>query len=203
MKLKDLFESDVTRDIPPVVYFHEQSPEKLADEVREYIITGGWPAEHPNHQRVPDGVHEQYVLLLTTIASELNKKGGPDLPNVWISGFYGSGKSRFAKLLGLALDGKPLPGGTSMAEAWLARDKSPLCAELVMPGPNSEDWSIRSPSSSTSEPALAITSTFTLSSRAWCRNASGIAEIRRRQTSSSGSNERESGARSSRRLFES
>ncbi len=48
MKLKDLFESDVTRDIPPVVYFHEQSPEKLAEEVKEYIITGGWPAEHPN-----------------------------------------------------------------------------------------------------------------------------------------------------------
>ena len=130
MKLKDLFESDVTRDIPPVVYFHEQSPEKLADEVKEYIITGGWPAEHPNHQRVPDGIHEQYVHLLSTIASELSKKGGPDLPNVWISGFYGSGKSSFAKLLGLALDGKPLPGGTSMAEAWLTRDKSPRATEL-------------------------------------------------------------------------
>lgn len=30
-----------TRDIPPVVYFHEQTPEKLAVEVSEYIITGG------------------------------------------------------------------------------------------------------------------------------------------------------------------
>ena len=43
MIIRDLFVSDVTRDIPPVVYFHEQSPEKLAAEVSEYIITGGWP----------------------------------------------------------------------------------------------------------------------------------------------------------------
>ena len=59
--IKDLFVSDVTRDIAPVVYFHEQSPEKLADEVGEYIITGGFPEGHPHHQRVPDGIHEQFV----------------------------------------------------------------------------------------------------------------------------------------------
>ena len=67
MLIRDLFVSDVTRDIPPVVYFHEQSPEKLAAEVNEYIVTGGWPDDHPNHRRVPDGIHEQYVRLLTNI----------------------------------------------------------------------------------------------------------------------------------------
>ncbi|MCC7070407.1 MAG: BREX system P-loop protein BrxC [Deltaproteobacteria bacterium] len=130
MKIKQLFESDVTRDIPPVVYFHEQSPEKLADEVKEYIVTGGWPEEHPNHRRVPNGIHEQYVHLLNAIVSELEKKGGPELPTAWISGFYGSGKSSFAKLLGLALDGKALPDGTSVAEALLKRDTSPRASEL-------------------------------------------------------------------------
>ena len=54
--MRDLFVSDVTRDIPPVVYFHEQSPEKLRDEVSEYIITGGWKKDHPNYKRVPDGI---------------------------------------------------------------------------------------------------------------------------------------------------
>ena len=49
MLIRDLFVLDVTRDIPPVVYFHEQSPEKLAAEVNEYIVTGGWPDDHPNH----------------------------------------------------------------------------------------------------------------------------------------------------------
>lgn len=130
MLIRDLFQSDVTRDIPPVVYFHEQSPEKLAAEVSEYIITGGWPENHPNHRRVPDGIHEQYVRLLSNIAAELGRPGGPDLPNAWISGFYGSGKSSFAKLLGLALDGVALPNGRSLAEAWLARDTSPKAGDL-------------------------------------------------------------------------
>ena len=130
MKLRDLFLSDVTRDIPPVVYFHEQSPAKLEAEVGEYIITGGFPPEHPHHQRVPNGIHEQYVRLLNGISNELDKPGGPELPASWISGFYGSGKSSFAKLLGLALDGVALPSKKSLAEALLARDASPLSKQL-------------------------------------------------------------------------
>ncbi len=135
MLIKDVFVSDVTRDISPVVYFHEQSPEKLQDEVSEYIITGGWNETHPHHKRVPNGIHEQYVRLLKGIVAELDKAGGSDLPTAWISGFYGSGKSSFAKLLGLALDGAELPGGQSLAEAWLERDTSQRRDELV------EAWS--------------------------------------------------------------
>ena len=131
MKLRDLFHSNITRDIPPVVYFHEQTPAKLAAEVDEYIITGGFPPDHPHHQRVPSGIHEQYVRLLNGISSELAKPGGLELePASWISGFYGSGKSSFAKLLGLALDGIKLPGDKSLADAWLARDASPLARQL-------------------------------------------------------------------------
>jgi hypothetical protein len=130
LRIRDLFVSDVTRDIPPVVYFHEQSPEKLEDEVSEYIITGGWPEDHPNRRRVPNGIHEQYVHLLNSIADELDKRGGPELPNAWISGFYGSGKSSFAKLLGLSLDGVALPDGRSLAEALLSRDTSPHAEAL-------------------------------------------------------------------------
>jgi hypothetical protein len=131
MWIRDLFASDVTRDIPPVVYFHEQGPQKLADEVGEYIITGGWPEAHPHHRRVPNGIHEQYVRLLSGIAGELEKPNGIELPpSAWISGFYGSGKSSFAKLLGLALDGRALPDGTPLHEALLRRDTSPDAAEL-------------------------------------------------------------------------
>jgi hypothetical protein len=128
--IRNLFEHDVERDIKPVVYFHQQAPEQLDSEVSEYIITGGWPEGHPNHRRVPNGIHEQYVSLLRAIVSELEKPGGPDQPAVWISGFYGSGKSSFAKLLGFALDGVTLPSGKSLAEAWLERDTSPRTDEL-------------------------------------------------------------------------
>jgi hypothetical protein len=128
--LHTLFKSDVSRDISPVVYFHEQTPATVQAEVREYIITGGWKEGHPNRQRVPDGIHEQYVRLLRGITRELQKPGGPELPTAWISGFFGSGKSIFAKLLGLALDGMTLPDGTSLSEAWLKRDSSELAHEF-------------------------------------------------------------------------
>ena len=128
--LSALFVDDVTRDIPPVVYFDQQSPEKLAAEVREYIITGGFAKHHPGHRRVPNGIHEQYVKLLNAISDELERPGGPSLPTAWISGFYGSGKSSFAKLLGLALDGVALPDGTSLAKALLDRDTSHRRREL-------------------------------------------------------------------------
>ena len=130
MHIKELFANDVTRDIPPVVYFHEQSPERIAAEVSEYIITGGYPEGHPSQRRVPRGIHEEYVRLLEAIVKELDKRGGPELPNAWISGFYGSGKSSFAKLLGLALDGVALPDGRSLAEVWLARNTSPRAEEM-------------------------------------------------------------------------
>lgn len=128
--LRSLFLSNVTRDIAPVVYFEDQTPEMVQSEVKEYIVTGGWPQGHPNHQRVPDGIHEQYVRLLKGIVRELEKPGGPELPTAWISGFFGSGKSIFAKLLGLSLDGLTLPDGTSLSEAWLNRDTSPRADEL-------------------------------------------------------------------------
>jgi hypothetical protein len=128
MQILDLFKSDVTRDIPPVVYFHEQSPEKLAAEVGEYIITGGWPKGHAHWGK--NGIHEHYVRLLGNIVHELNKPGGPELPAAWISGFYGSGKSSFAKLLGLALDDRKLPDGRTLTDAWLARDTSDARGDL-------------------------------------------------------------------------
>lgn len=131
MKMGEVFERDVTRNIPPVVYFHEQAGAKLADEVSEYIITGGYPEGDPRQRRVPQGIHEQYVRLLQAIVRELEKSGGPELPAAWISGFYGSGKSSFAKLLGLALNGTALPDGRKLADALLARDDSPRKKEFV------------------------------------------------------------------------
>lgn len=131
MKIAELFIANVTRDIPPVVYFHEQRAEKLKEEVGEYIITGGYPDDHPGSRRVKNGIHEQFVHLLRAITQEIGKKGGPENPACWISGFYGSGKSSFAKLLGLSLDNKTLPDGTLLSQALLARDDSPKRDELV------------------------------------------------------------------------
>ncbi|NJM99703.1 MAG: hypothetical protein HC800_23455 [Phormidesmis sp. RL_2_1] len=126
MLLKELFANDVTRDIPPVVYFHEQDPAKVAAEVSEYIITGGY--EGSDRPIQSSGIHEQFVRLLSGLAEDIQNQSA--LPASWISGFYGSGKSSFAKLLGLALDGMMLPDGQSLADALLERDDSPKSADF-------------------------------------------------------------------------
>jgi hypothetical protein len=121
MQIGDLFEREVTRAIPPVVYFHEQAPAELEREVTEYIITGGYPKGDP--RATEDGIHEQFVRLLVNLRREHD--AGTANPACWISGFYGSGKSSFAKLLGLALDRRALASGKSLADALLAQDHSP------------------------------------------------------------------------------
>lgn len=129
MLINDIFEKDVTRDINPVVYFHEDDPAKLAEEVSEYIITGGYPKGDPRANE--QGIHEQFVRLLTGIAGELEKPAGPSEPAAWISGYYGSGKSSFAKLLGLSLNQTKLPSGKLLSEALLKQDDSPTRSEFV------------------------------------------------------------------------
>ena len=132
MLIRDLFPPDrqVDRDIAPVVYFHDDAPERLAQEVSEYIITGGWPEGSAAHARLPRGIHEEYVGLIREITRRLIRPEGAGDPASWISGFYGSGKSSFAKFLGMALDSRELPGGGKVAEAWLAQDRSPRKDEL-------------------------------------------------------------------------
>jgi hypothetical protein len=70
MQIKDVFANDVTRDIAPVIYFHEQDPAKVAAEVSEYIVTGGYPENDP---RSKIGIHEQFVKLLSSLAEELGR----------------------------------------------------------------------------------------------------------------------------------
>jgi hypothetical protein len=125
MLIADLFEREVTRPIPPVVYFHEQSPKKLKEEVEEYIVTGGYDAGDP--RAAEDGIHEQFVRLLGGIKRHLTDQVEPAC---WISGFFGSGKSSFAKLLGLSLDGAKLPDGKLLSEALLLQDRSPNAAQF-------------------------------------------------------------------------
>ena len=130
MLIKDIFAADITRDIAPVIYFHEQDPQKVLSEVSEYIITGGYAEGDPRKKRIQSGIHEQFVKLLRSLAKELSKESGSELPAVWISGFYGSGKSSFAKLLGLSLDNLELPNHRLLAEALLERDDSPKKEEF-------------------------------------------------------------------------
>ena len=73
MLIKEIFAADITRNIAPVVYFHEQDPAKVQEEVSEYIITGGYPEHDPRYNRVKAGIHEQFVKLLKALTEELRR----------------------------------------------------------------------------------------------------------------------------------
>ena len=123
-RIKDVFFRNIEENIAPVIYFHQLEPEVAAQEVGEYIFTTR-PASHGNRL---GGIHEQMLALLNQISIAIDE--GHKLPASWISGFFGSGKSSFAKLLGLALDHMELPNGTTMDKALMERDDTPNFKEL-------------------------------------------------------------------------
>jgi len=90
----DLLTRDLTRKIEEIIQVDQADEQSVHDEITEYIAT--------------DSIREQYRELLRAIAE------APSAPNesvgVWISGFFGSGKSSFAKNLGYALENRPVLG---------------------------------------------------------------------------------------------
>lgn len=128
MLIQDIFEKDINRPINPVVYFQEKDPQKIANEISEYVITGGYPKNDPRHNE--DGIHEQFVRLLSGIAGELRRGDEIDHPACWISGYYGSGKSSFAKFIGLSLNNLTLPSGEPLHEALLKQNPPSSRVEL-------------------------------------------------------------------------
>lgn len=123
-RIKDVFFRNIEDNIAPVIYFHQLEPEVAAQEVGEYIFT----TRPVSQAGQAGGIHEQMVSLLTQISLAIDE--GHKLPASWISGFFGSGKSSFAKLLGLALDHMKLPNGVAMGEALMERDDTPNFKKL-------------------------------------------------------------------------
>jgi len=123
--VRDILDRNIEQNIAPVVYFHKQDQDDIEKEVREYVIT----TRPGSGGESGGGIHEQYVSLLNQISLCIETKE-TSLPASWISGFFGSGKSSFAKLLGLALDGKTLPDGTFLSESLLKRDDTPNSNEF-------------------------------------------------------------------------
>ena len=75
---------DLNKRIESVVTFADNSEENLKNEINEYVVT---EKLHNNYEKVIDELEAAF-------RDSSNEVG------VWVSGFYGSGKSSFAKYLG-------------------------------------------------------------------------------------------------------
>lgn len=90
-QIRTLFDpnKDIYRTIEKVITYNVSQEARLKSEITEYIVT--------------DSIEDQLEHLLTRMQQAMDY-GGENEIGVWVSGFYGSGKSSFTKYLGLALD---------------------------------------------------------------------------------------------------
>ena len=92
--IKDLFANKIERHIEEVIKVDQTDEEIVWDEIREYVVTNSICKHY-------QGILDRYW--------ETPKKPHEGV-GVWVSGFFGSGKSSFAKNLGLALENRSLKG---------------------------------------------------------------------------------------------
>ena len=88
MIIKDFFQKNINRNIETVIKADDR--DHIADEVAEYVIT------------------REIAKKITDFFSAYNNYGGAN--GVWISGFFGSGKSHLLKILSYVLENKEFDG---------------------------------------------------------------------------------------------
>ena len=94
--VREVIQRDVRRQVEGVVKVFDQAA--LADEMREYVVT----------DKIEDELKRIFDTF-TQVSETLRRGGGArDVVGMWISGFFGSGKSHFAKVLGHLLQNDPL-----------------------------------------------------------------------------------------------
>lgn len=94
MQIEQIFSKALTRDINGVVKAEQLDPQSVFVELDEYVIT----RELDRHFRA---FFETYVPSVTHPGSAMSGKMG-----VWVSGFFGSGKSHFIKILSYLLENR-------------------------------------------------------------------------------------------------
>lgn len=94
MRIQDMFERDIDRDINGVVKVAQEDEAAVEQELSEYVVT----RELSRHFA---SFFDSYEHALDTPTDKVG---------VWISGFFGSGKSHFLKMLSYLLTNKVVAG---------------------------------------------------------------------------------------------
>src|SRR3989475_9374753 len=95
--IRGLFANKIDRHIEEVIKVDSTDEDILRDEIDEYVVTDAIRAHYTNvfdlYRETPNKPHEGIA--------------------VWVSGFFGSGKSSFAKMLGLSISNRCVAGESS------------------------------------------------------------------------------------------
>lgn len=94
MLIKEMFEKKIDRDIQGVIIVGQSEAENVAQELDEYVVT----------KELQKHFADFFSAYKKSIVGTTPKMG------VWISGFFGSGKSHFLKILSYLLANKSVGG---------------------------------------------------------------------------------------------
>ena len=94
MMIRDMFAEDINRPINGVIKVDQDAADVIEQEVREYVITKEL---------------KKHFISFFDYYSDAFDKPTADI-GVWISGFFGSGKSHFLKMLSYILENKSIGG---------------------------------------------------------------------------------------------
>ncbi len=95
-QIQDLIERDLTRQIEEIIKVYQDDEETIYEEIAEYVVT--------------DNLKDRYADALGAIAKSPQTHKKIEKMGLWVSGFFGSGKSSFAKNLGLMLSNPDVCG---------------------------------------------------------------------------------------------
>lgn len=94
MIIRDIFEKPIDRPLEGVIKVGKNTEEAIYEEVNEYVVTKELRGYFENF-------FEKYAAALKSRTNDVG---------VWISGFFGSGKSHFLKILSYILENKEIRG---------------------------------------------------------------------------------------------
>ena len=99
MMIRDMFAEDINRSINGVIKVDQDTTDVIEQEVREYVIT--------------KELKKHFISFFDYYSDAFDNP--TDDIGVWISGFFGSGKSHFLKMLSYILENRQV-GDTSTVE---------------------------------------------------------------------------------------
>ena len=98
MKIKDMFEHDIDRNINGVIKVDQEDDGSVRQELSEYVVT--------------DELRRHFKTLFDVYVRALDAP--TDKVGVWISGSFGSGKSHFLKMLSYLFTNREAAGKTAI-----------------------------------------------------------------------------------------
>ncbi|RWM88364.1 MAG: BREX system P-loop protein BrxC [Mesorhizobium sp.] len=117
-QIRTLFDTgkDIHRTIEKVITYQASQEQRLQAEISEYIVT--------------DSIEQQLEQLLEKMHAAMEAGSSHEI-GVWVSGFYGSGKSSFTKYFGLAFDERVAIGGRPFLRHLQDRLRRPTTKALL------------------------------------------------------------------------